>query len=312
MLRAVIDIGTNSVKILIGDVNPGNREVTPIFERGIQTRLGSGFYQDRTLQPQPVLDTAQSCLEFLNIARVMGVEGFRILATSAAREARNPELLLDAVRAATGISVEIVSGEQEAGLAFRGVASDPRLAGRPLVILDVGGGSTEVILGEGERIVFQKSFPIGTVRLLEQFPPSDPPRIDNLQKCESWLRHYVGTEIRNTLQAHDGLLAGNAEWVATGGTSMLLARMTLGRDTFERRAIETCRIQAPELEALKNHLWNLPIEQRRKIPGLPANRADVILFGVSIFSELLSVFRVAHLGISTRGLRFGALLESWP
>lgn len=307
MRRAVIDIGTNSVKVLVGDLDPLSGEVQPVFERGTQTRLGSGFYQDHTLQEQPVRDTATACTGYVVAARELGAGSVQIIATSAARDARNPELLLDAVRKATGIPVQILTGEEEAGFAFRGVASDPRLAGRPLAILDVGGGSTELIAGGKGRIDFQKSFQLGTVRLLEQFSPGDPPSGSVKGQCEEWLRAFIQDGPRSELLKALGEVPPGTEWVGTGGTSVLLVRMFLEQDTFDRDLIESRPVMAGELQDLRERLWGMTMEQRRNIPGLPANRADVILFGVSIFSAILKVFGGRELRISTRGLRFGVL-----
>jgi len=171
--RAVIDIGTNSVKLLIADVV--GDDVRPLFEDSRQTRLGKGFYESSRLQPDAVKQTAEAVAEFGKEAKAHEAKSIRVIATSAARDAKNPGDLIAAVEKASGLKIEIISGEQEADWAFQGVTSDPQLAKRHLLLLDVGGGSTEFILGQGEHKHFRQSFPLGTVRLFEQFPVSDPP-----------------------------------------------------------------------------------------------------------------------------------------
>ena len=164
--RAVIDVGTNSVKVLVADVV--GTDVRPLLEQSEQTRLGRGFYQTRHLQPQAIEQTACAVANFGLLATQWGAGPARVIATSAARDALNQRDLIDAIRNRSGLPVEVVSGEQEAQWAYHGVASDPQLAGSPLMILDVGGGSTEFILGEGPALQFCQSFSLGTVRLLEE------------------------------------------------------------------------------------------------------------------------------------------------
>ena len=180
--RAVIDIGTNSVKLLVAEVAP-DRSVHPLLERSEQTRLGSGFYQTHRLQSAPVERTARAVARFAAEAAQFGPERIRVIATSAARDALNPEDLLAAVRLAAGLRVEILAGEQEADWVFRGVLTDPAFAGQPLLIVDVGGGSSEFILGDGQHQKFRHSFPLGTVRLLEAIAVSDPPAVAEWRHC---------------------------------------------------------------------------------------------------------------------------------
>ena len=153
--RAVIDVGTNSIKLLIADV--AGREVRPVLEESHQTRLGRGFYRTHKLQPEPIAATAKAVGEFAAKAREEKAISVRIIATSAARDATNAEELITAIQRASKLAVEIISGEQEADWAFQGAMTDPALAREPLLLLDVGGGSTEFILGHGEQKDFRQS-----------------------------------------------------------------------------------------------------------------------------------------------------------
>ena len=145
--RAVIDVGTNSVKLLVAQV--AGHEVRPLLEESKQTRLGSGFYETHCLQPEAIASTAKAVARFAEIARQQEVSPIRVIATSAARDALNAQELTSAIEAASGLKVEIISGEQEADWVFQGVTSDQRFASERLLLLDVGGGSTEFILGVG-------------------------------------------------------------------------------------------------------------------------------------------------------------------
>jgi exopolyphosphatase/guanosine-5'-triphosphate,3'-diphosphate pyrophosphatase len=307
--RAVIDVGTNSIKLLIGEVADG--VVRPIDERSDQTRLGAGFYETHELQPVPIARTASAVARFVAMAHDAGAESIRIIATSAARDAKNAEDLTQAIQRASGLRVEIISGEREAEWVYCGVTSDPALHGRQLLILDVGGGSTEFIVGDYDHPSFRQSFPIGSVRLLEQLRPGDPPSLAELAGCRQWLADFFNREIGPPLEK---ILGGDAQknvtLVGTGGTTSILARMEKKLERFERARIEGTRLGREQILDYMVHLWSLPLASRKKIPGLPANRADVIIMGVAIYEGVMDHFNLPELYVSTRGLRFGALLDT--
>ena len=306
--RAVIDVGTNSVKLLVAEVS-GNR-VEPLLEQSEQTRLGSGFYQTHRLQAPAIELTARVVAEFARQAAQWGVPSTRVIATSAARDALNQDQLLAAVRAASGLAVEVISGEQEADWAFRGVVSAPDFAGRPLLIVDVGGGSTEFILGEGEHQRFAHSFPLGTVRLMERVPHSDPPTPVEWVRCRSTLNDFfqqqIGPLLEPKLQNHSSRVE---QLVGTGGTASILARIELGLASYDRQRIEALRLTRAQVQQQRERLWSLPLAERRRVAGLPADRADVILTGVAIYEVLMELFGFPDLRISTGGLRFAAVLD---
>ncbi|MEO6033762.1 MAG: Ppx/GppA phosphatase family protein [Verrucomicrobiota bacterium] len=305
--RAVIDIGTNSVKLLVADVSSG--EVTPIVEESKQTRLGRGFYATHLLQAEPIANTAEAVRKFVAQATASGASQFRVIATSAARDALNAADLLDAVRARSGLPVEIVSGEQEADWVFRGVAGDRRFTGLRLLILDVGGGSTEFILGTENQQDFRNSFPIGTVRLLEQFQPGDPPGSAALERCRSWLKDFLETRISPELKLRIKSSGQPVQLVGTGGTTTILARMEHHLPGFDRQQIEGARLSLAQLREHVERHWSLTIEDRRKIVGLPPKRADVVLMGLAIYEAVMQAFDFDDLQISTRGLRYAAVAE---
>jgi exopolyphosphatase/guanosine-5'-triphosphate,3'-diphosphate pyrophosphatase len=311
--RAVIDVGTNSVKLLVADV--AGLQVLPLWEESRQTRLGAGFYQTRRLQPGAIAHTADAVARFAQTAREQQAQSVRVIATSAARDALNPELLIQAIEEASQLKVEIISGEREADWVFQGVATDPRLANRSLLLLDVGGGSTEFIVGRNGRAHFRASFPLGTVRLLEQLAPGDPPRSEELEACRQWLKEFLRMEVQPTLEPALGgkTLPAPTEapldLIGTGGTTTILARMERELTGFDREQIESVRLSRDRLRWHVERLWGLPLEQRKRLIGLPPNRADVILTGTAIFEAILERFAFPELGVSTRGLRFAAVLD---
>ena len=195
--RAVIDVGTNSVKLLVAEV--AGLEIQPVCEQSKQTRLGHGFYETRRLQPEAMAATANAVAAFAAMAREAEAVSIRVLATSAAREAVNREELIAAIEQAAGLKVEVISGEQEAELGFQGVTTDPQLAQAALLLMDVGGGSTQFIVGRSGHSRFCHSFPLGSVRLLETIPCSDPPKATELAACRQWLKDFLQKEVRPRL-----------------------------------------------------------------------------------------------------------------
>jgi exopolyphosphatase / guanosine-5'-triphosphate,3'-diphosphate pyrophosphatase len=305
--RAVIDVGTNSIKLLVADVR--GHDVQPVLEESRQTRLGKGFYETRRLQPENIAHTAEAVWEFAEIAREKNSESIRVIATSAARDSVNPTDLTSAIARASGLKVEIISGEQEAEWVFRGVTTEPELAKTPLLLLDVGGGSTEFILGRGTEKHFAQSFALGTVRLLEKFPHSDPPTRGEFNKCRDWLKNFLHDEVRPQLEPALKNEPGEILLVGTGGTTSILARIEKKLDRFDREKIERTVLSFEQVVAHRKNLWKLPLAERKEIPGLPKLRADVILTGVLIYEMVMEEFVFKNLRVSTRGLRFAAVMD---
>jgi exopolyphosphatase/guanosine-5'-triphosphate,3'-diphosphate pyrophosphatase len=312
--RAVIDVGTNSIKLLVADVS--GHEVRPVREESHQTRLGRGFYKTLQLQAQPIGATARAVAEFAAKAREEKAISVRVIATSAARDATNAKELITAIQEASHLKVEIISGEQEADWAFQGAMTDPALAREPLLLLDVGGGSTEFILGHGEQKDFRQSFPMGTVRLLEEIKPGDPPAAGELAVCRDWVREFLEKEIAPKLspairkEKKFESQTGHLQVVGTGGTASILGCMEAKPAGFDRERLEATRLSRESLRRHVEHLWSCSLSERKKTAGLPANRADVILTGTVIYEGVLEMFKFKDLRISTRGLRFAAVMQS--
>ncbi|HWX20968.1 MAG TPA: Ppx/GppA phosphatase family protein [Candidatus Binatia bacterium] len=310
--RAVIDVGTNSIKLLVADI--AGRQVDPVCEESQQTRLGEGFYDTHRLQPGPIAKTGRAVADFAAKAREHKAAAVRVIATSAARDAVNAAELTSAIEQASGLKVEIISGDQEADWVFQGVTTDPALAREPLLLLDVGGGSTEFILGQGAEKHFRKSFPLGTVRLLAKLSPGDPPKPEELTTCRQWVREFLQTKVKPSLdtaiqrEVKRHANQGHAQLVGTGGTASILGGMEAKLDSFDRQRLEATRLSLERVRWQVERLWSLPLEKRKEITGLPPNRADVILTGAVIYEGVLEEFGFGELRISTRGLRFAAVM----
>jgi exopolyphosphatase / guanosine-5'-triphosphate,3'-diphosphate pyrophosphatase len=306
--RAVIDVGSNSVKLLVGEVSTQGT-VAAVWETARQTRLGAGLHPGGRLAFKAIQHTAECVAEFAKEAQAQGAAQVGVVATSAVREAGNQAELLAAVREQAGLAVNVLTGDQEALWMYQGVASDPVLAGSPLLIADAGGGSTEVVLGEGHAVQFHASFGLGTVRMLERFAPEDPPSLVDWQGCRDHVRQVVDRELGPGLGPR--LAAwGSRAWrmVGASGTATILARMVTRLDSYDRGCLEGTVLRREGLEALRKEVWSLPLVQRRRLPGLPPERADVILMGVAIYEGLMAWCGAESLLISLRGLRYGALV----
>jgi exopolyphosphatase/guanosine-5'-triphosphate,3'-diphosphate pyrophosphatase len=309
--RAVIDVGTNSVKLLVAEVTP--ETIVPVLETSEQTRLGRGFYVSHQLQRDAIELTASVVSQFARQARELGAREIHPFATSAARDARNAADLVSAIREACGLELSIISGDTEAEWAFRGASSTPALDGKLFLLLDVGGGSTEFILGQGGHSHFSRSVPLGTVRTLEALSHSDPPTATELARHRQWIERFIEDKIR----PHLGPALGREEaasgkpilLAATGGTVAILAALELKLTTFDRERMESVVLTNRLVTEWVETLWGMPLDQRRQLPGLPPPRADVILAGAVIFEKVMRQFGFTELRVSTRGLRFAALRE---
>ena len=306
--RAVIDIGTNSVKLLVAEIS-GNH-VNPVWERGRQTRLGEGFYDSQTLQPAAIQRTVEAVEEFKSRAEELEARDVRIVATSATRDARNGQELTDAIAAAVGIEVETLPGKTEADWSFRGAMTAPGLADKAALVIDVGGGSTEFIVGSKGRSAWSESFELGTVRWLEKSRPANPPANGELASCRDSIDSFLGETVAPGLEQQLRQIQDAApELIGVGGTFGILARMELQTEEFDRDRIEAVRLPAAAVKQWVERLWTLTFEQRGMLPGLPPERADVMLMGAVIIERIMGMFAFEQLRPSLRGLRFAALMH---
>jgi exopolyphosphatase / guanosine-5'-triphosphate,3'-diphosphate pyrophosphatase len=248
-------------------------------------------------------------------ARQQRAASVRVIATSAAPDALNAAALTSAIERSCGFKTEIISGEQEADWAFQGVTTDPTLRESPLLLMDIGGGSAQFIVGQGGRRFFRQSVPMGTVRLLEELPVSDPPKPQEFIACHDWLRTFlrerVAPNLEPALSREQNLpcSARQVQLVGTGGTASILGRIEARLNSFDRERLEATRLSRARVRQHEQRLWNLPLAQRQQVIGLPPNRADVILAGVAIYAAVMEQFGFDQLRVSTRGLRFAAAMD---
>ena len=300
--RAIIDIGSNSVKLLIADI-VGN-VVTPLVHEGEQTRLGRGVFETGLLQSAAIKDTTRVVADFSDKAKKHGASEIRVVATSAARDATNSSKLTTAMTA-IGLNLEIISGEVETELVLRGVRSHPDFAEGPLALIDVGGGSTELLVADTQSLRVEQSFQLGTVRLLEKNSPSDPPTDTERAQLTQIVAEFLDDQVTPLL----GSVPLPETLVGSGGTPIFLALISRACESLPTEEIESVRLSLSEVQALADSLWKTPLAERCQLPGLPAKRADVILFGAAIYETMMLRYGFSELRPTLRGVRYGVMLE---
>jgi exopolyphosphatase / guanosine-5'-triphosphate,3'-diphosphate pyrophosphatase len=296
---ATIDVGTNSVLLLVAERTPEGR-FEAVLERAEITRLGRGVDQSRRLSPEGMEATLEVLTAFAQEARALGAQGIAVSATSAARDAQNGHEFLEAAQQRAGVSVEIISGALEAQLSFASVHLDfAHEAAGPLMVIDIGGGSTEFIYGTpAGQVDFRHSYDVGAVRLTERFLRADPLAAPERAQLTAFLR--------DTFAALPPPPAG-ATLVGVAGTVTTLFTVQNRIEPYDAQRVQGGTLTRAEVEALADRLCGLPLAERRALPGLQPKRADVIPAGALILLEAMRALKASGCRVSDRGLRWGLL-----
>lgn len=296
---AAIDIGTNSVLLLVADRKQDGRFVA-IEEHAEITRLGRGVDSTRRLEDDSMDATVLAVERFAQEARELGAQGIAVSATSAARDATNGPQFLEQVQARAQVQVELLSGDEEAQLSFAAVRADfPEP--RPLVVLDIGGGSTEFIYGDVHgHIVFRHSFDVGSVRQTERIAFEDPPSSSELLRLEQSLADTFASLPEPPPQFR---------LVGVAGTVTTLCAVARRIEPYQAQLVQGTVLSADEVEETSSRLASLPLALRKTLPGLQPKRADVIVAGAMIARAAMKRLHATELTVSDRGLRWGLLAK---
>jgi exopolyphosphatase/guanosine-5'-triphosphate,3'-diphosphate pyrophosphatase len=291
---AAVDIGTNSTRLLVADVDGAGADahVQQVRREMRITRLGAGVDADRRLRPDAIERTVTVLREYGDIIERLGATQVRATATSASRDAENrDEFFEPATEALHGVRPELLSGEEEATLSFLGATAglhEPT----PYLVVDVGGGSTEFVVGT-EKPEGLISIDIGCVRLTEQFLHGDPPEPEELSNAVSAVRDHladVGREVPG--------IANAATLVGLAGTVTTLAAVELGLPTYDPEAVHHFRLTREAAEDVFRTLATEPVAKRRHNPGLDPGRVDVIVGGAVIVVSILRHFGFPEMLVS--------------
>jgi exopolyphosphatase / guanosine-5'-triphosphate,3'-diphosphate pyrophosphatase len=287
MRVGVVDLGTNSTRLLVADVD--GEHVEDVVRRTAITRLGEGVDERRRLLPLPAARVRNVLADYRRELEQLGAERVLAVGTSAVRDAENGEAFLGEIEWSYGFATRLVSGEEEAELTRRGVANGRGLVNGTLV-LDVGGGSTELITS-GDRV----SVDVGSVRLTERHLCSDPPAADELAAA--------ARDVREALPELDP-----SDAIGVAGTVTTLAALELGG--YDRDRVHGHRLARAAVEAQLERLASLTLAERRELPGLEPERAPVIVGGAMVVREVLERYGLDGLEASERDLLHGAALEA--
>jgi exopolyphosphatase/guanosine-5'-triphosphate,3'-diphosphate pyrophosphatase len=287
MRVGVVDLGTNSTRLLVADVDDGR--VEEVARETRITRLGEGVDERRKLLPLPIARVRNVLADYRSRLDELSAERVLAIGTSALRDAENGEAFLGEIEWSYGFATRLLRGEEEAMLTFRGVANGRRLSEETLV-LDVGGGSTELITDGAHA-----SLDIGSVRLTERFLHSDPPTEAELEACAQ--------AVRDTLPDFEA-----AHAIGVAGTITTLAALELG--AYDAEWVHGYTLSRAVVGAEIDRLASLPLAERRELPGLEPERAPVIVGGAVIVREVLDQYGLDALEVSERDLLHGAALEA--
>jgi len=300
---AFIDLGTNSVRLLVVRIASAHAYAV-ITQQKEMVRLGEGEFVAGQLQPAAIGRTVQVCRQFAELARSYGAREIMAVATAATREARNRGELLEALRDEAGIDMRTISGLEEARLTYLGIASGVHLGGRTAAFIDVGGGSTEIIIGDQRQYTDLDSIRAGAVRLATLFTAGSEAPV-GVELYEAMRRYVRNAAMRVTqrLRAHPASVA-----FGSSGTIENLAAVS-ARALHNRRPIRHETLTRADLGKAAELLRGLPLEERRKVPGLTPERADIIVPGAAILETVMDELKLKAIHVSERGLREGLLQD---
>jgi exopolyphosphatase / guanosine-5'-triphosphate,3'-diphosphate pyrophosphatase len=299
MRVAAIDLGTNSTRLLVADVDDGG--IDEVVRRLKVTRLGEGVDERKRLLPAPIARVRNVLTDFRREAEQLGAERSLAIATSAVRDAENGEAFLGEVEWSYGFATRLLTGVEEAQLTFSGVSVGRELPDGTLV-LDIGGGSTELVVGGPGSLGFHESLDLGCVRMTERFLRSDPPTDDQLEACAHAARELLADRVTDELRP--------AGAIGVAGTITSIAALDLGLDEYDPDQVHGHYVSRDRVARQLDRLASLPLAERRDVPALDPDRAPVIVAGAVILQEALDRFGLDGIEASERDILDGAALEA--
>ncbi|MGV1050312.1 MAG: Ppx/GppA family phosphatase [Solirubrobacterales bacterium] len=298
---AVIDIGTNSSRLLVADVAAGR--VSPIERRSRVTRLGRGVDLSGRLSAEAIEDVCAAVGDYVEAIRELGAERVDAIATSAVRDAANGGAFVAELRERFALSARVLDGEEEARLTYLGATSE-HVPARSTLVVDIGGGSTELIVGRGGEIAFHTSLQVGVVRHTERYVGSDPPTAIELESLAGDVRGEIEAAIGG------GVGVGVEEGIAVAGTPTSLAAIELELDPYDPNRVHGHVLQLPAIQRILSTLASLPLAERARIAGLHADRAPTIVAGVVILIETMRAFGLEQIAVSEHDILYGTAIAA--
>ena len=304
MRIAVVDVGTNTTRLYIAEV--ANGELTAELTRVSRvTRLGAGVDASGRLASDALAREYAVLDEYHRLIEATGVERSVAVMTSAVRDAANGKQFADDVADRFGLDVHVISGDEEARLTYRGATDqlDPDPGDAPTLVFDIGGGSTELILGHGERVAFHVSTQAGVVRQADRHISSDPPTPAELDALAHDIRALLEQAVPTEFRSHPGRALGVA------GTPTSLAAIAQELEPYDPARVHGYHLSAEKRDQIFARLAAMPLAERKQVRGLHPDRAIAILPGIVILTEIMRLFELDQIEVSEHDILRGAALH---
>ena len=296
---AVIDVGTNSARLLVADVAEGR--VSPVERRSTVTRLGRGVDLSGRLSAEAIEDACAAIGEYVATLEELGAEAVDAIATSAVRDAENGSAFVAELRERFALSARVLDGEEEARLTYMGATAEQPPT-EPTLVVDIGGGSTELVVGTGAEISFHTSLQAGVVRHSERHIASDPPTVVELEALAADVRGLIEAAVGGGVEASAG--------IAVAGTPTSLAAIELALEPYDPARVHGHVLPLPSIQRMLSQLASTPLAQRVEIPGLHPERAPTVVAGVVILVETMRAFGLERIGVSEHDILYGAAISA--
>jgi exopolyphosphatase/guanosine-5'-triphosphate,3'-diphosphate pyrophosphatase len=296
---AVIDVGTNSARLLVADV--ANGRVAPVERRSRVTRLGRGVDLSGQLSAEAIEDACGAIGDYVAAVRELDAVTTDAIATSAVRDADNGSAFVAELRERFALSARVLDGEEEARLTYLGATSE-HVPTKPTLVVDIGGGSTELIVGTGELIAFHTSLQAGVVRHSERHVSSDPPTVIELEALAADVRGLIEGAVGPDVTAQAG--------IAVAGTPTSLAAVEMQLEPYDPARVHGHVLELPAIQRMLSQLASTPLSERVEIPGMHPDRAPTIVAGVVILVETMRAFGLDRIGVSEHDILYGAALTA--
>ena len=292
MRVAAVDLGTNTTRLLVADVVDGT--LTEVHRETRITRLGEGVDKRRRLLPVPIARVRNTLSDYRRTLESLSSERTLLVATSAVRDAENGEAFLGEIEWSYGFATRLLSGADEAAMTVRGVGSG-RTPPPGTLILDIGGGSTELVVDD-----FHDSLALGSVRHTERYLHFDPPEPRELADCARSIRTLLAERVPDEVRAR---VTGA---IGVAGTLTTLAALDLGLETYDRERVHGYRLSRESAREQLERLASLPVSERRELPAMEPERAPVIVAGALILTETLDYLGLDTIEVSEHDILDGA------
>ena len=308
MKLAGIDIGTNTLRLLIAEFSAEGKYRTVESGRNI-TRLGEGMSSAGRLKDE-AMDRALCVLKgYADKCSEIHVGSIYAVATSAVREAANGRDFLSRVKNETGIDAKVITGEEEARLTMLGVSSALEISGHDVLMMDIGGGSTEFIMTSNGNVEFRKSTDIGVVRFTEQYIESDPPRKKEIELLEMAVEERLRGEVRFIGLKNSGRIPAGGEFIGNAGTVTTLSAIDQMMRVYDPEKVNGYRISRDGVKNILNILAGMTNKERMDLPGVEDGREDLIVAGALVVYKVMEWFGFYEMTVSDSGLREGLVAD---